>query len=115
MSQWRGDLVAEALDQLNIDRTEDTSTYPRIVEIMNALAEAVKPPGTAPRRRSRSTPPPTLTARKKRHAAYSMIQTAYRKDRKRCVQTILNGHWQYDTMTAQPKGSWEAGEHPAGP
>ena len=39
-----------------------------------------------------------------------MIQAAYRHDRKRCVQTILNGHWKYNVMTAKPKVSKEAQE-----
>lgn len=112
---WRSDLVAEALELLDIDRPDDTSNYLRIAEIMNTHAEAVKPPGMISTRRRTRSAPPTLTARRKRRAEYAMIQTAYRKDRKRCVQAILSGNWKFDLMTAQPRVSKEAQERYWGP
>ena len=100
---WGSNLVAQALDLLNIDDPNNTSNDIRIKELLNKHAEAIRPPGTAARPRTQSEPPRTLTARQKRRAEYAMIQKAYHKDRKRCVQTILNGHWKYDILTAQPR------------
>ena len=32
-----------------------------------------------------------------------MTQAAYKRNRKRCVQMVLNGHWKYEIQTAPPR------------
>ena len=109
---WRMDMLDKALELINYQDPEDISGYEDIRQILDQHAEAIRPKVIKGSRKTRDPPPvPHNTARKKRRAEYALVQQQYRKDRKRCAQTILNGHWTYDIMTAKPKVTKEQQEH----
>ena len=103
-------MIAEALGKLNLDDPDSTESHLEIIRILNEHAEAIKPPRVVRTRGTHVSPPAAPTARKKRRAEYALIQASYRKDRKRCAHTVLNGHWHYDILTANPRVSKEIQE-----
>lgn len=68
-------------------------------------------PTTHIRRPRRNSPrPPPTTRKERRKREYALIQKLYHADQKRCADTILNGHWHLDVMTAPPRVTIDAQE-----
>ncbi|KAF0304402.1 Retrovirus-related Pol polyprotein from type-1 retrotransposable element R2 [Amphibalanus amphitrite] len=107
---WRADLVAQALAKINQEDPEDPSGDVAAYTILQEHAEAILPPGRPHRKGAREPPPAPRTARQKQREEFRMVQKLYHKDRKRCAQTVMAGHWKYDIMTAPPKVAPEAQE-----
>ncbi|KAF0294995.1 Retrovirus-related Pol polyprotein from type-2 retrotransposable element R2DM [Amphibalanus amphitrite] len=107
---WRADLVAQALAKINQEDPEDPSGDDAAYTILQEHAEAILPPGRPHRKGAREPPPAPRTARQKQREEFRMAQKLCHKDRKRCAQTVMAGHWKYDIMTAPPKVTPEAQE-----
>ena len=107
---WRTDIIIDTINILNHDDANDTSAYPRVKEALDRHAEAIRPTTRMRRPRRDSPRPPPATRKEKRKREYALIQQMYDKDQKRCADTILNGHWKYETLTSPPRVTIEAQE-----